>query len=623
MRVSTRRFAAVIGAAALSLGVLAGPAHAATAALGGRITDEATGAPIAACVTIYTAADFGYVTSTCASDAGDWSAPDLEAGVAYKVQVGGSGPFIGEWYDNAQTFDSASPVTAPATIDTALQRGAEVRGRLTDTSGAPVSSAYVDVVDAQTWQEVGFASTDSDGTWSTLVRPGQVKVHFSAWPADQWAFGKDSFDTADPVTATTDQPVQVDDRIVPQGTISGRVTDAVTHAPVEGVCVAAVLPSLPADESPGLGSDCTAADGTYQVQPWEAGAWVLSFQDPQGRYVQQYSGGTRVLADATTYEVHRGSTGTSDAALAVAGHLSGSVVDSRTGAPIADVCPAAYAGRAGGFVVGQAQGCTDAHGAWTLGGLPAGSVAVHVAPPGSGSLYNVVGDWLYKSDTQAGATLVEVRQGATTATRTERLVPGGTLSGTITDQFGQPVEGVWVDASGVLPGRAGPGNGMYDAMTDAQGRYAIQGLPAGSYTPVVYSGSFDQDYAPVWSGKADSLAAAQPLKVKTLKTTGFDAQVLPGARITGSVVTADGSAPQEYGTGFVYSTSGAYLGDFDSMPGSGEFRTTPLPPGDYVLRLDLSDSGRTVWFDGAPTQAAATVVHLDRGEQRAVTFHVP
>ncbi|HEV7196988.1 MAG TPA: hypothetical protein VGN19_13725, partial [Pedococcus sp.] len=65
------------------------------------------------------------------------------------------------------------------------------------------------------------------------------------------------------------------------------------------------------------------------------------------------------------------------------------------------------------------------------------------------------------------------------------------------------------------------------------------------------------------------------------------------------------------------------LGDFDTMPGSGEFRTTPLPPGDYVLQLDLSDSGRTVWFDGATSQAAATVVHLDRGEQRAVTFHLP
>jgi hypothetical protein len=123
MRISTRRLAAVIGAAALSLGVLSGPAQAATATLSGAITDGATGAPIAACVSIYTAADYGYVTGTCASDTGQWSA-DLEAGVAYKVDINASDPYLSQWYDNAQTFDAAASVTAPATVDTALQRGA-------------------------------------------------------------------------------------------------------------------------------------------------------------------------------------------------------------------------------------------------------------------------------------------------------------------------------------------------------------------------------------------------------------------------------------------------------------------------------------------------------------------
>ena len=302
--------------------------------------------------------------------------------------------------------------------------------------------------------------------------------------------------------------------------------------------------------------------------------------------------------------------------MTLGGHLTGTVVDARTGAPVQGVCPAAYEGRSGGYLVGQAATCTDARGSWTLGGVPAGSVAVHVAPSWP-SPYNVVGDWLYKSDTQAGATLVTVSQGGTTATRAERLVPGGTLSGTVTDQFGKPVQGAWVDASGQLPGRAGPGNGMYSALTDAQGHYEIKGIPAGSYPPVVYPGSDDQDFAPRWSGSADSLLAADPLKVKTLKTTTFNAQVLPAARISGSVVSSDGSVPQEYGVGTIYTTSGAYVGDFDTMPGSGDFRSSQLPPGDYVLELDLPDSGRTAWYDGATSKATATVVHLSRGQQRS------
>ena len=128
MRLSTRRFASVVGAAALSMGVLSGPALATTASLGGTITDQATGSPVAACVTVYTAADYGYVSSACADDTGQWSVDNLESGVDYKVQVQANSPYLSQWYDNAPTFDAASTVTAPATLATALARGAEVRG---------------------------------------------------------------------------------------------------------------------------------------------------------------------------------------------------------------------------------------------------------------------------------------------------------------------------------------------------------------------------------------------------------------------------------------------------------------------------------------------------------------
>ena len=85
----------------------------------------------------------------------------------------------------------------------------------------------------------------------------------------------------------------------------------------------------------------------------------------------------------------------------------------------------------------------------------------------------------------------------------------------------------------------------------------------------------------------------------------------------------DGSAPQNWGTGTIYSSAGIYLGHFEAVPGTGEFRSTPLPPGDYVLKVEMFGPDVTAWYDRATSQADATVVHLDRGEQRAITFYLP
>ncbi|HEU0042602.1 MAG TPA: carboxypeptidase-like regulatory domain-containing protein, partial [Jiangellaceae bacterium] len=227
--------------------------------------------------------------------------------------------------------------------------------------------------------------------------------------------------------------------------------------------------------------------------------------------------------------------------------------------------------------------------------------------------------WAFKADSQAEADLVAVKAGESTKVRNVQLAPGGTVTGVITDQFGQPVEGAWVDIEGNFPGRAGPGEGRYSGQTDANGRYVVNGVPAGDYTPLVYS----HDYAPEWSGDADHPSAATPIRVKALKESTFDAQLAPGARLTGEVVNADGSPLSEYVVLDVFTADGRLIGDMDASADTGAFMSSPLPAGEFVIRAGLVDSSVDVWFDAATSREDATVVTLSRGEQMEITFHLP
>jgi hypothetical protein len=51
-------------------------------------------------------------------------------------------------------------------------------------------------------------------------------------------------------------------------------------------------------------------------------------------------------------------------------------------------------------------------------------------------------------------------------------------------------------------------------------------------------------------------------------------------------------------------------------------RSSALPAGDFKLVLHYDDQIR-YWYDGVRFPEDATPVHVARGEQRAVTFHIP
>jgi hypothetical protein len=113
--------------------------------------------------------------------------------------------------------------------------------------------------------------------------------------------------------------------------------------------------------------------------------------------------------------------------------------------------------------VDRVSSTTDAGGRFRLEGLGPAPVTVEAsAPGGRGSRANV-------------------RPGSTTEVF---LLPGATISGVVHDESGRPVKGAVVRAIGEMPSSFG----QTAERTDATGRFAIAGVPAGAYTLFVREG---------------------------------------------------------------------------------------------------------------------------------------
>lgn len=622
MRAPVRRVSGALAGAVLAAGLLAAPAHADPASLSGTLTLADTGQPAQGCVNVYTAEDASYAGGACTSDeTGQWLVDGLDSTVAYRVQ--GSvwdGEHVDTWAGGGYSFVTAADVAAPGEVDIAVELGARFEGTLTNADGTPAVDVSVDVAAPGDGDAVGYGYTDESGAWSTVVPAGEWIVRFSAWPAVQYAFGQESAEAAEHFVAVAGQTTRVDDQLLGGATISGTVVDEASGAPIAGACVEV---TSPVDEWQSAGSACTDAEGRYTADLWGGpGTYTLAIEDPEGRYAGEYLGDTRVLAEATTFQVERGAPVVVDADLTAGATLTGRVVDSKTGQPVASVCPSAYDGNAGPSLRWTVPVCSDETGAWQLKGVPAAEVALNFGQSEYPAVY--ADAWAYKATSQATAALVTVAAGTTTPIRDVKMVPGGTVTGRVTDQFGTPVAGAWVNVEGNYSGRAGPGEGRWTAQTDADGRYTVHGVPAGTYRPFVHAGD-DGALAPEWAGDAVTKADADSISVKSLKTTTFDASLVHASRITGTVVDATGAPSQDYWAGLIYSASGDYIGDFDAYQ-DGTFRSTALPAGAFKLLLEGWNEDGTFtsfWYDGASVEADATAVSLEVGEERAITVRVP
>jgi protocatechuate 3,4-dioxygenase beta subunit len=278
----------------------------------------------------------------------------------------------------------------------------------------------------------------------------------------------------------------------------------------------------------------TEPDGSYTVSGLSSGVYTVSFSAP-GDLTQYYRDAPSARA-ANELALASGAALTGiDAELQLAGAISGTVTDA-SGAPLDGIFVTVFDGSSN---VGNAE--TAADGTYSVASLPTGSYSVKFAAapqvpgfnPGGG---NYLPQFYDDEAVERDANHVAVVGGATTSGIDARLASGATVSGTVTDSSNAPVRGMLVTAYDADGRRAG------SWFTDANGHYAIDQLPSGSYAL-----EFAQDSAngppndlPRFYGGRTTLAGASAVSAVAGSETEVDEQVTTGGQVTGTVTDAEG-----------------------------------------------------------------------------------
>lgn len=393
--------------------------------------------------------------------------------------------------------------------------------------------------------------------------------------------------------------------LVQAGIVEGRVLRKSDKSPIAGASV-----ELSTVLGGSLDSVVTDAEGKYRFESVPPG--IGGDQGPGGG-----AGGMAVRATASgfalatrDFRVRSGQTRSGlDLLLDDGCSVTGTVLDDKS-SPVAGA--RVYYNdtqflRGGEMVAGislperAVSTTTDAQGKFSLGSLPPGVITINAAAEGFANKDVVLN--------LAVGTPVET---------TIMLEPAGAIAGVVTNDRGDPIEGVPIavyDASGPNElgfimksffGEALPDRGestMFPASvrTDAEGRYRVDGLKAGEHVLIANSRDFEKYISPA-------------LKVTSGQTTEHNIQLAVGGTIYGRVYDADnkpeagvavtcasllGQSEVRVRTAYTdrggnYEISGLSAGTYTVIRNDGDFTKLLLPnPANQVKVV----SGERVQFD--------------------------
>lgn len=155
----------------------------------------------------------------------------------------------------------------------------------------------------------GFATTDADGNDTISGLPaGGYKVRFSVSGnyVDEYYNAKATPETADAVTVTVGATTEhVDASVESGGRITGRVSEALTSAPVAGLTVYVMDPDDPFVD---FRSAVTDARGDYAVDGLPTGSHAVVFAYHHDTYDMQFYDTKLTLEDADVVSVTAGTT---------------------------------------------------------------------------------------------------------------------------------------------------------------------------------------------------------------------------------------------------------------------------------------------------------------------------
>jgi hypothetical protein len=570
--------------------------------ISGRVTSEEGGAPLEAISTsVYEASTGDYVAGDATDAAGIYRVGGLTAG-AYKLRFYDSdGWYLTEYHDDRPDLESADSVAVTAgmttSVDAALTPAAIIRGTVTaEGSGAPLEDVRVNVYDALSDDYVKSDTTDGSGAYRVgALGTGSYKVRFydnNGLYLTEYHNDKPSRESADPVSVSTGDVAIVDAQLTPAATISGRVTEEGSGAPLEDIYVRA----YDAATHSNVGSDYSDASGIYRIGRLFPGNYKLRFYDYDGLYLTEYYDERTDLEGADPIAVTSGVTVTIDEALVQGGRITGRVTDAASGAGIGGVSVRAQRQDGEGP---DGRATTAADGTYATTALYTGVYRVRFSPPQPyyAEYYDNHGDY-------RAFTPVPVYVSSTTADVDAVLRAGHVISGRVTGAGGGPLEDVRVYAY-----RGGGSSAELSRYTDADGRYQLGPLDADRYR--VFFEPPD-DHVSVWYQQAPAHPDADVIDLTT-DATDVDAQLRRGAVISGTV-TGSGGSPVEDAWVYVYPVDGNDRLASGQTDAEGRYVTEPgLLAGAYQIQVSAPPGYLSEWYDDQASQAEATVVPVASG----------
>ncbi len=560
------------------------PADAAPGTVTGTVTRAATSAPVSGAGLAL--CDVSYNCVYAVTNASGVFSLTVEPGTYFLYTYSSPLGLINEIYDDlpctgacqeyqAVTTGTAIVVTSGGTASGrhfALADGASISGTITNAAtAAPLAGVGVYIY-TKVGINMSFASADSSDAFGAYSVAGLTAGTYYAYTNNGLGMVNQIFDgipcpglcevssldsTGTPIVVTAGATAANRNfALTLGGSVTGTVRNSATLAPVQGVAVSfvAMTSSGPVE----AGTATTNASGVFTRVGLPSGTYYAYTNNELG-FINEYDDNQPCFgscpfpppATATPIPVTAPlATPGRDFSLEPGGSITGTIRNSVTSAPVANVTVYAYARSATGSLEYISYGSSNASGAYTIGSLPTATYLLHTY--NGSSLVNEVFDNVQCLGYCSGAALqrgtgVPVTLGMAATGKDFALQPGGSVSGTVLSLAGlTPIPNTYV----YLYAAGESGDAMYVsyAAPDGAGAYTIGGLASGTYyaftaAPAHVNAIHSSIRCLGSCNGGTAVSAGTPIAVTAgTSTTGISFSLATGGRITGTVRHAATSA---------------------------------------------------------------------------------
>ncbi|MGB0384510.1 MAG: carboxypeptidase regulatory-like domain-containing protein [Ardenticatenaceae bacterium] len=545
--------------------------------------------------------NWGSVRSVNTDGSGKYVIPALDTAVYRLRFYRPSGAYAFEYYDNAQTLDTATYISVigdmVTDIDAVLSPAGHISGTVTMFDGNPPDQAWIRIYyhNGSSWDQVGSqylsggrTNYDVSGLATGSYRIRVYGYYYGRY-FNEYYDNADSLNNGADVSVTAGSTTPDINFVLGEGSNFGSITGTVTSLAGDALSAINVTAYISQTRSwrqvRAVNSD---SSGRYELPALDSGIYALRFYRASSDYAFEYYDEALTLSDATPISLTAGATiNNLNATLSPAGHISGTVTMFDGNPPDQAWIRIYYHNGSSWDQVGS-QYLSGGRTNYDVSGLATGSYRIRVYGYYYGRFFN---EYYDNADSLNNGTDVSVTAGNTTPNINVVLgqTNTGRVSGTVTAN-GVAQKGIKIDLYQDYTGR-GDWWRLVFAHTDANGNYSIGGLKDYKYR--VRFSDPNETYATIYyDGQADLVSADTVTITNSAQVSGVDAALTGAGAITGTV-TLDSAGLGEDISVVAYRYNGSTweaLGTA-TTDAAGQYRIGGLVPGEY--RLYFQDTTRT------------------------------